>query len=167
MRYQPSLRADDRCELDRIWEVRCGEGLRALITGRPRRDGPLLMTSLESHPLVSPRPHPSPTGRVMTAPTRPGWGQVKPSAWGHFGLTQPRPAAFPDDVQHRFGTLHYAYLPSLDIVITCAPLPCAPAFPGSSAGRCSRDYYGHSVAIGLAPRRRSRGTSSSYVSSTT
>ena len=31
------------------------------------------------------------------------------------------------------------------------PAPCAPAFPGSSAGRCSRDYYGHSVAIGLAP----------------
>ena len=30
------------------------------------------------------------------------------------------------------------------------------AFPSSLAGRDSCDYYGHSVAIGLAPRRRSR-----------
>src|SRR5260370_188216 len=35
--------------------------------------------------------------------------------------------------------------------ITCAPSPCGPAFPASLAGRCSCDYYGHSVAIGLAP----------------
>lgn len=41
------------------------------------------------------------------------------------------------------------------------------AFPGSLAGRDSRDYYGHSVTVGLAPLRRSRGTSSLYVSSTT
>jgi hypothetical protein len=39
--------------------------------------------------------------------------------------------------------------------ITCAPSPCGPAFPSSLAGRDSCDYYGHCVAIGLAPRRRS------------
>ena len=42
---------------------------------------------------------------------------------------------------------------SLGVVNTCAPLPCAPAFPGSLAGRYSRDYYGHSVTLGLAPCR--------------
>jgi hypothetical protein len=52
-------------------------------------------------------------------------------------------------------------------VITCAASPCGPAFPASLAGRDARDYYRHSVAVGLAPRRRSRGTSPSYVSSTT
>ena len=40
--------------------------------------------------------------------------------------------------------------------VTCAPSPCGPALPVSRlAGRYSCDYYGHSVAIGLAPRRRS------------
>jgi len=29
------------------------------------------------------------------------------------------------------------------------------AFPSSLAGRDSCDYYGHCVAVGLAPRRRS------------
>jgi hypothetical protein len=29
------------------------------------------------------------------------------------------------------------------------------AFPSPLAGRDACDYYGHSVAIGLAPRRRS------------
>ena len=32
----------------------------------------------------------------------------------------------------------------------------SPAFPPSLVGRCSHDYYGHSVALGLAPDRRSR-----------
>ena len=61
-----------------------------------------------------------------------------------------------DDVQLRFSALHSAGFPSLDLSITCAPSPCGPAFPASSAGRDACDYYGHSVAIGLAPRRRSR-----------
>src|SRR4051794_26014798 len=40
--------------------------------------------------------------------------------------------------------------------VTCAPWPCGPALPISRlAGRYPCDYYGHSVAIGLAPRRRS------------
>ncbi len=40
--------------------------------------------------------------------------------------------------------------------VTCAPSPCGPALPVSRlAGRYSCDYYGHSVAIGLASRRRS------------
>jgi hypothetical protein len=30
-----------------------------------------------------------------------------------------------DDVQHRLGALHYAYLPALDLVTTCAPSPCS------------------------------------------
>src|SRR6516162_10066199 len=40
--------------------------------------------------------------------------------------------------------------------VTCAPSPCGPALPVSRlAGRYSCDYYGHSVALGLASRRRS------------
>jgi hypothetical protein len=40
--------------------------------------------------------------------------------------------------------------------VTCAPSPCDPTLPVSRlAGRYSCDYYGHSVAIGLAPLRRS------------
>src|SRR5215467_4921705 len=40
--------------------------------------------------------------------------------------------------------------------VTCAPSPCGPALPVSRlAGRYSCDYYGHSVAIRLASRRRS------------
>jgi hypothetical protein len=40
-------------------------------------------------------------------------------------------------------------------------LPAARAIQQCASWRT--DYYGHSVAIGLAPRRRSRGTSSPYV----
>ena len=40
--------------------------------------------------------------------------------------------------------------------IACAPSPCGPAFPVSRlGGRYPADYYGHSVAIGLASLRRS------------
>ena len=40
--------------------------------------------------------------------------------------------------------------------VTCAPSPCGPALPVSRlAGRYSCDYYGHSVALGLASGRRS------------
>jgi hypothetical protein len=40
--------------------------------------------------------------------------------------------------------------------VTCAPSPCGPAFPVARlAGRYSCDYYGHSVALGLASLRRS------------
>ena len=40
--------------------------------------------------------------------------------------------------------------------VTCAPSPCGPALPVARlAGRHSCDYCGHSVAIGLASRRRS------------
>jgi hypothetical protein len=52
--------------------------------------------------------------------------------------------------------LHYAYLTVPKNPVTCAPSPCGPALPVSRlAGRYSCDYYGHSVAIGLASRRRS------------
>jgi hypothetical protein len=36
------------------------------------------------------------------------------------------------------------------------PFALQAAFPPSLAGRYSRDYYGNSVAIGLASLRRSR-----------
>jgi len=40
--------------------------------------------------------------------------------------------------------------------IACAPSPCGPAFPVSRlGGRYPADYYGHSVAVGLASLRRS------------
>ncbi|CAI7976319.1 hypothetical protein FRAHR75_2400002 [Frankia sp. Hr75.2] len=37
----------------------------------------------------------------------------------------------------------------------------------SLVGRYSHDYYGNSVTLGLAPLRRSRGTTLLYVSSAT
>jgi hypothetical protein len=46
--------------------------------------------------------------------------------------------------------------PGLVLFIACAPSPCGPALPVARlAGRHPGDYYGHSVAIGLASRRRS------------
>src|SRR5664279_817810 len=72
-----------------------------------------------------------------------------------FLTRQATPAAFTQDTQHRFGALHFAYLLVPRCPITCAPSPLRTAFPSSLAGRDSGDYYGHSVAIGLAPRRRS------------
>src|SRR5690349_3393519 len=69
---------------------------------------------------------------------------------------QALPAALAEDFQYRPGILHYAYLTVPKNPVTCAPSPCGPALPVSRlAGRYSCDYYGHSVAIGLASRRRS------------
>jgi hypothetical protein len=68
---------------------------------------------------------------------------------------QAAPAALTQDTQHRFGVLHYAYLPVLDCPITWPPSPMRTAFPSPLAGRDSGDYYEASVALGLAPVRRS------------
>lgn len=72
-------------------------------------------------------------------------------------LTRQLPPAAPtQDTQHRFGVLHFAYLPILiGIFKHLAPLALWTAFPSALAGRCSCDYYGASVAIGFASRRRS------------
>jgi hypothetical protein len=43
------------------------------------------------------------------------------------------------------------------------PFALSLAFPASLVGRCSHDYYGGCVTLGLAPRRRSRGLSRQYV----
>jgi hypothetical protein len=67
-----------------------------------------------------------------------------------------RSAALTQDTQHRFGALHYAYPPIWSCPITWPPSPLWSAFPTSSAGRDSGDYYEASVALGLAPGRRSR-----------
>ena len=42
--------------------------------------------------------------------------------------------------------------------MSCHLCPFAPwtAFPSSLVSRYPHDYYGHSVALGLAPRRRPR-----------
>jgi hypothetical protein len=48
-----------------------------------------------------------------------------------------------------------------------SPFALCPALPGALGGRDSADYYGDSVALGLAPRRRSRVPSMLDVSSTT
>ena len=37
---------------------------------------------------------------------------------------QATPAAFTEDIQDRFGALHYAYLPVFGCPVTCAPSPC-------------------------------------------
>jgi hypothetical protein len=67
-----------------------------------------------------------------------------------------RGVALAEDFQYRPGVLHYAYLTVPYRPVTCAPSPCGPALPVARlAGRYPCDYYGHSVAIGLASRRRS------------
>ena len=58
-------------------------------------------------------------------------------------------------VQYRFGVPHHAYLPEILDIGHLVPFALRAAFPPSLAGRDSRDYYGTSVAIGLAPLRRS------------
>ena len=68
---------------------------------------------------------------------------------------QATPPAFTEDIQHRFGVLHYAYLPALQVSDHLAPFALWTAFPSSLVGRDSHDYYGASVTIGLAPLRRS------------
>ena len=51
------------------------------------------------------------------------------------------------DTQHRFGALHFAYLPVLPVSNHLAPFALWTAFPSALAGRNSGDYYGASVAI--------------------
>ncbi|SQD97237.1 hypothetical protein FMEAI12_3990001 [Parafrankia sp. Ea1.12] len=51
--------------------------------------------------------------------------------------------------------MHYANLPILEVSDHLVPFALVPALPDSSAGRDSGDYYGTSVAVGLASRRRS------------
>ena len=66
------------------------------------------------------------------------------------------PAALAENVKYHFGCLHFAYLMASLSFITCAPSPCGPLLAVSRlSGRYPADYYGHSVAIGLAPLRRS------------
>src|SRR4030066_2474557 len=57
-----------------------------------------------------------------------------------------------------FGFLHYAYLHFSLKLKFLTPFALWLAFPTALGGRCPTDYYGVSVAIGLAPRRRSRST---------
>ena len=61
-----------------------------------------------------------------------------------------------DDTEHRFGCPHLAYLPVLRYPRHLPPFALWPAFPTALVGRHAHDYYGGSVALGLAPRRRSR-----------
>src|SRR5438067_577720 len=84
---------------------------------------------------------------------------------------QSAPAAVANDPQDRLGTPHLASLlgrvseaPALlmhakhELWLAFASCPFAlwTAFPSAVAGRDPGDYYGGSVAIGLASRRRSR-----------
>jgi hypothetical protein len=48
-----------------------------------------------------------------------------------------------------------------------SPFALCPVLPGALGGRDSADYYGDSVALGLAPHRRSHAPSMLDVSSTT
>jgi hypothetical protein len=62
---------------------------------------------------------------------------------------------FAQDTQHRFGALHFAYLASLVVSDHLAPFALWTAFPSPLVGRYSHDYYGASVALGLASVRQS------------
>ncbi len=62
---------------------------------------------------------------------------------------------FTEDTQHHLGSLHFAYLLVLLVSDHLCPFALWTAFPSPLAGRDSCDYYGHCVAIGLAPLRRS------------
>ena len=64
------------------------------------------------------------------------------------------PATVVEDIQHRCGVLHYAYL-QVGVSGHLCPFALWTVFPSSLEGRCSFDYYGHSVAIELAFLRRS------------
>ena len=57
-------------------------------------------------------------------------------------------ASLPDDGEYRFGVPHLAYLHALSPSDHLTPFAMWPAFPAS-------DYYGVSVAVGLAPPRQS------------
>ena len=113
-----------------------------------------------------PRPERGPLGFSMSS--APGRYRPRTSWRGQVTDTNPKsrhrhqPASISDGLTphlrpHVAGITHTSHRRTS--LITCAPSPCGAAFPAS-------DYYGHSVAVGLAPRRRSRGASSSYVSST-
>ena len=65
------------------------------------------------------------------------------------------PTAFTEDTQHHLGVLHFAYLLVSLVSDHLCPFALWTAFPSSLAGRDSCDYYGHCVAIELAPLRRS------------
>ena len=67
---------------------------------------------------------------------------------------QAAPAALTEDIQYRFGALHYAY-PTVFDIRHLAPFALIPALPDSSVGRYSHDYYEAYVALGSASLRRS------------
>src|SRR6266566_6901142 len=69
---------------------------------------------------------------------------------------QALPAALAENAQYHFGFLHSASLVIVKPFNACAPSPCGPSLAVSRlAGRYPCDYYGHSVALGLASLRRS------------
>ena len=73
-----------------------------------------------------------------------------------FAWIQSFPAALAENVKYHFGFLHCASLMVPSSFIACAPSPCGPSLAVSRLdGRYPADSYGHSVAIGLASRRRS------------
>ena len=63
-----------------------------------------------------------------------------------FITRQAAPSAFTEDIQYRFGALHYAY-PTVFDIRHLAPFALLPAFPDSLEGRDSLDYYGACVTI--------------------
>ena len=71
-----------------------------------------------------------------------------------FVTRQAMPPALTEDIQYRFGALHYAY-PTVFDIRHLAPFALFPAFPDSLVGRDSHDYYEAYVAIGFASLRRS------------
>ena len=72
------------------------------------------------------------------------------------GERQALPAALAENAKYHCGFLHFACLMAPYRPVACAPSPCGPALPVSRlAGRYPGDYYGHSVALGLASLRRS------------
>jgi hypothetical protein len=65
-------------------------------------------------------------------------------------------APFSDDAKDRCGVLHYAYLTVCLHHCHLSPFALWTAFPSSLVERGSHDYYGDSVALGVAPRRQSQ-----------
>src|SRR4030065_2980201 len=61
-------------------------------------------------------------------------------------------------LKNLFGFLHYVYLYFSIKLKFLTPFALWLAFPTALGGSCPTHYYGVSVAIGLAPRRRSRST---------
>ena len=71
--------------------------------------------------------------------------------------------AFTEDIQDRFGVLPLRIPRGASMSSHLCSFALRTALPSSLVGRCSHDYYEHSVTLGLAARGLIPRSSLSYV----